>query len=542
MRENNRNSIEKCRKKLPQFTTMNVIDGQAGLVIYSSLIFYSLTIDNILNIIVLLILAAVSIATLTGPNGLLTRANEAKESTKQAEKEEQTTLSTYEDYIDKYTNEVMVDQVTDMSPGILEGNGTEVEPYVINSIEDLVFFAYDVTNGNTYEDKYVTLGLSLDFNSTKSYVDAYRTDYGIYGYDGALKTLLTSGDGFKPIGTNYDADMSTNYFCGIFDGNSKVIANLRLYHENSEYVSMVGFFTTNGGKIKNLIINKANITSITNNMHILSGILVGRNSGTILNCAVSGNASLTDNGEKSIYYGGLVGQSYGTIENCFSKAQLEIVSNKNSIVSIGGISGNNTGDYIRNCYNLGTINIFLNNDINILAGGITGNIFNKKIENSYNSGIINLYVDNNEQTKSIEIGNVTGRGSSGATIKNCFNIGDININHSIKNNQYFVSNIVGNIEGSISNCYNIGKINTENINSQFIGQIAGNAYKSVLDDCSGIINGNSDVIGFQHSATTIKNVKLIDKSEIPDILSILGNEFKEDINKINNGYPLLSWQ
>ena len=57
MRENNRNSIEKCRKKLPQFTTMNVIDGQAGLVNYSSLIFYSLTIDNILNIIVLLILA-----------------------------------------------------------------------------------------------------------------------------------------------------------------------------------------------------------------------------------------------------------------------------------------------------------------------------------------------------------------------------------------------------------------------------------------------------------------------------------------------------
>ena len=68
MRENNRKPIEKCRKKLPQFTTMNVIDGQAGLVIYSSLIFYSLTIDNILNIVVLLILAGVTIATLTGDN------------------------------------------------------------------------------------------------------------------------------------------------------------------------------------------------------------------------------------------------------------------------------------------------------------------------------------------------------------------------------------------------------------------------------------------------------------------------------------------
>ena len=60
MSENNRNPIEKCRKKLSQFTTMNVIDGQAGLVRYYSLIFYSLTINNILNIIILLIISLVN--------------------------------------------------------------------------------------------------------------------------------------------------------------------------------------------------------------------------------------------------------------------------------------------------------------------------------------------------------------------------------------------------------------------------------------------------------------------------------------------------
>ena len=93
MREKNRNSIEKCIKRLPQFTTMNVIDGQAGLMSYSSLIFYSLTIDNILNIIVLLILAGVTIATLTGENGILTKAQEASEKTKQANTEEQVQLA-----------------------------------------------------------------------------------------------------------------------------------------------------------------------------------------------------------------------------------------------------------------------------------------------------------------------------------------------------------------------------------------------------------------------------------------------------------------
>ena len=89
MREKNRNSIEKCIKRLPQFTTMNVIDGQAGLVDYSGLIFYSLTIDNILNIIVLLILASISIAMLTGENGILTKANEAKIETEIAEYREE---------------------------------------------------------------------------------------------------------------------------------------------------------------------------------------------------------------------------------------------------------------------------------------------------------------------------------------------------------------------------------------------------------------------------------------------------------------------
>ena len=93
MRENNRNPIEKCRKKLPQFTTMNVIDGQAGLVIYSSLIFYSLTIDNILNIIVLLILAGVTISALSGDNGILQNAGKAKEETDVGTEKEQIVLA-----------------------------------------------------------------------------------------------------------------------------------------------------------------------------------------------------------------------------------------------------------------------------------------------------------------------------------------------------------------------------------------------------------------------------------------------------------------
>ena len=56
----------------------------------------------VITVIVLLILAGVSIATLTGDNGILTRAQEAKNKTEQAQKDEENILSSYEDKINEY--------------------------------------------------------------------------------------------------------------------------------------------------------------------------------------------------------------------------------------------------------------------------------------------------------------------------------------------------------------------------------------------------------------------------------------------------------
>ena len=128
---------------------------------------------------------------LTGNNGILTQAQRAKEETEQAGKNEQADLITIEESLQG------VAQVNDENPGELEGEGTENKPFVINSIEDLVVFAYNVTNGNTYEGQYVKLGQSLDFNSDKSYVDPNRKNY--YEYQGKLKETLISGEGFKSI-------------------------------------------------------------------------------------------------------------------------------------------------------------------------------------------------------------------------------------------------------------------------------------------------------------------------------------------------------
>ena len=92
----------------------------------------------VITIVVLLILAGVSIAMLTGDNGILKQAAKAKEETEKAKTNEQTDLVKMEDLINESVNGSVVQQVTDTSPGVLEGSGTAQDPYTINSIEDQV--------------------------------------------------------------------------------------------------------------------------------------------------------------------------------------------------------------------------------------------------------------------------------------------------------------------------------------------------------------------------------------------------------------------
>ena len=116
---------------------------------------------------------------LTGENGILTQSQRAKNKTEEAAQNEANILDSYEDII--YNTITDVSQVEDNNPGVLEGSGTEEDPYIISSVEDFVVFSDNVTKGNTYQNQYVELKQSLDFKSDKSYVNSEIT--GFCGYD-----------------------------------------------------------------------------------------------------------------------------------------------------------------------------------------------------------------------------------------------------------------------------------------------------------------------------------------------------------------------
>lgn len=380
----------------------------------------------VITIIVLLILAGVSIAMLTGQNGILTQVQNAKNKTEEAEREEKEKLGDMEDIIDEYATGIKIEQVIDENPGVLEGTGTDGEPYTINSIEDLIFFSYDVNDGNTYAGQTVKLALSLDFNSNKSYVEPLRTNYGEYGYNGELKTLLTTGEGFKPIGAYLNSNTSINDetntpFMGTFDGDGHEIDGIRIV---SEEKGKGLFGLVKGANIKNLGIGE----NCFFNVNLVAGGIVGyTNAGT-------------------------------TIENCYNKANIMNI-NENA-QQIGGIAGQNGIDCnIINCYNLGEING------NSLVGGIVGNNNIGNINNCYNSGNIKSNGNNGN------VGGITGM--STGIINNCYNVA------LIQGNSRAVGGIVGFLgnNSKISNCYTSG-----NIVSLGGGAIAGGTTTEIKDD------------------------------------------------------------
>ncbi len=385
----------------------------------------------VITVIVLLILAGVSIAMLTGNNGILTQAQRAKNETEQAQANEENLLGNYEDTIYKATGDVK--QVDDSNPGVLEGSGTQQEPFVINSIEDLVVFADNVTKGtNTYQNQYVELGLSLDFNSDKSYVNPDSEDYAQYGYNGKLKEVLNTS-GFIPIGLEEGtiAEIEEKSFYGEFNGKGFSVNNMKIHQEKTiekDDYFLSGMFSNNMGSIENLYIRNGIIYEDIKggNSYSASALLVGRNKGTIQNSYVSGKIN-TLKLDWACNIGGLVGaNSGGKIKECCNEAD---VYAKYSIKEnrVGGISGvNEESGIIENVYNTGSISSEIfdkqsEDDDVCYVGGILGRNNVGSVKNAYSIGKVSNI--NNEEART-EIGGVVGynynASSEKCDLNNCY--------------------------------------------------------------------------------------------------------------------------
>lgn len=264
--------------------------------------------------------------------------------------------------------------------------GTENDPYLIKTSNDMAFFANEVKKGNGFDGKYIKLTKDLDMSNPKF------TGIG----DGDLVNGNWSTKEFKGNfdGDNHDVKLCVNksYMAGLFNASSGTIRNVStsgiVYTQNRVAGGVVGYL--NGGTVEN-VTNNAFVTGKFKETDILAG--KGHIGGVIGLLQTGSVSNLTNNG---FVYGNVtkyednqgVGGVIGTIEKNATAV--------NDLKNYGYVrnEGFNTG---------GTIGVIRKNDIEIKTltnegvisgkegtGGVIGilNFSRVKIDGAINKGYV----------------------------------------------------------------------------------------------------------------------------------------------------------
>ena len=260
----------------------------------------------------------------------------------------------------------------------------------------------------------------------------------------------------------------TDPFSGTFDGDGYTISNLTITSSRTEN----GLFSENAGTIKNLNVETSTTGVI---LSTYTGILAGKNSGTIENCNVSGEIYLDSEEMYSVYAGGFVGYNSGTVKRCTASGTVDVsmhsYSNSSSTyrIFIGGFAGYNTNALTecsadfdlsvdKDSYS-GASSSYLYYDYRMIGGFLGANI-EGNVNACFSQGGISLggYSDNTYAYEYEAICYAGGLiGSNHGTVKNCATISTISkIDSYVTINSgglTYYNNSVSSTRGTVENCY-----------------------------------------------------------------------------------------
>ena len=175
----------------------------------------------VITIIVLLILAGVSIAMLTGENGILTQAQRAKNETETAQIQEQNILTDYEVYINNATLETAtVGEIATEGNKKYSKNGTAIIPEgfaIVPGLDDVSQGLVISDVANDTEDK----GNQFVWVPVEDFSEFVRHDFGNQGIEDSdfINTKPTSGKYYEPTPNNTSGCTSetASKWCEIFE-------------------------------------------------------------------------------------------------------------------------------------------------------------------------------------------------------------------------------------------------------------------------------------------------------------------------------------
>ena len=273
----------------------------------------------------------------------------------------------------KFTSALNI-SVIDLMEGVApaSGAGTEADPYVIESLDNLVWITLDDTQFN--KGNHYILNADIDASTTVS---------------------MDSGKGFLPIGN------SSKQFRGSFDGGGHTITGLTINRPDSYDVGLFGkVFSTN---IKNLILKDCNVTG-----RMTVGGLVGSvSSGSIEDCHVSGTVQGIQTG------GGLAGM---VSSSCLISRSSSSAAVNFTLGPTGGLVGSLSNATVQYCYSNGSV-IDAGNTSNSGAGGLVGRtVYSSTIKDSYSTASV---------TSTTRPAGLLGTSQDATTITNSFSAGPV---------------------------------------------------------------------------------------------------------------------
>ena len=207
------------------------------------------------------------------------------------------------------------------------------------------------------------------------YMQGLDIDYVAYAW--ATYTGFDNVSEQEPIGAD-----KTYAFYAVYDGSGCTISGISFVNKRKDSYD-TGMFGDNRGILRNIAIvseytgGQDSYIGFGSNIAgsravAYGGVLAGRNSRTIRNCAAAGyTMTLYTYRNSTVCVGGLVGSNYGTIRECAAETPRIKLSATYANVKLGGFVGQNNGG-ISSCYAVADIEVMESRQGSVSTAGFAG--------------------------------------------------------------------------------------------------------------------------------------------------------------------------
>lgn len=212
---------------------------------------------------------------------------------------------------------------------------------------------------------------------TKGSVYMQGLDINYAAYDWTTYTDVNHVSEQEPIGEG-----TTYAFHATYDGSGCTISGISFVNKRKDSYD-TGMFGDNRGILRNIAIvseytgGQDSYIGFGSNIAggkavAYGGVLAGRNSRTIRNCAAAGyTLTLYAYRNSTVCVGGLVGSNYGTIRECAAETPRIKLSATYANVKLGGFVGQNNGG-ISSCYAVADIEVMESKQGSVSTAGFAG--------------------------------------------------------------------------------------------------------------------------------------------------------------------------